>query len=127
MEQTTPMAAEQGTRKRHGHALVVGIGRFTDEDAANAPADTEECGEGAEENEPRLESPQLDSLDFAGPRAVDVAAALSGLGYSIESDGALRDLTSPQLQSALDSSVTNAGAATGLVVHLLSHGRTDDQ
>lgn len=127
MEQTTPTVAEQGTRKRHGHALVVGIGRFTDQDAADAATGTEDGAESAEEDELPLEASQLDSLDFAGPRAADVAAALSGLGYSIEADGVLRDPTVSQLQSALDSSVTNAGAATGLVVHLLSHGRTDNQ
>lgn len=140
MEQTASPAAEPGPPERHGHALVVGIGRFTGADMqagvrADEPVDVradaeergEEYGDADEDDEPPLSEPQLDVLDFAGPQAGDVAAALSDLGYTIESDGVLRDLTAPQLLSALDSSVTNARAAAGLVVHLLSHGRTDDQ
>jgi WD40 repeat protein len=105
-------------------ALVVGIGRF---EAASVD-DSSSASPTEESDEPSLMAEATPApLPFAGDRTREVATALTDLGYAIEADRVQENLTLPQLQAVLDDAVTHAARSDGLVVHLLSHGRTDTQ
>ncbi|QDQ10061.1 AAA family ATPase [Streptomyces spectabilis] len=93
-------------------SLVISVGAFRPPTAV--PADEEA-------------PPGFRPLRFAHRHSDAVAVALAALGHRLHGDGVLTDPALAETQDALDEALRATPVAGGLVVHVLTHGHTDDQ
>ncbi|MEV0439565.1 AAA family ATPase [Streptomyces spectabilis] len=93
-------------------SLVISVGAFRPPPAV--PADEEA-------------PPGFRPLRFAHRHSDAVAVALSALGHHLHGDGVLTDPALAETQGALDEALRATPVTGGLVVHVLTHGHTDDQ
>jgi WD40 repeat protein len=96
-------------------AVIVAVGSF--QHSARPAADEEAP------LEPRR---GYENLTFAHTRGTEVAASLTALGYRLHGDTVLRDPTHTAATTSLANAANALPQDRSLVVHIISHGHTDE-